>query len=260
MSGGELPERAHLAVPAVGHEHFNTNFIRTAVCELRFPTLHEIDDGKPPLRFAHALRKDYPAHVLASGVNVSAGAMAKSKTHVFTSRNALWTINLSTQALSLETSRYNSFEDFEERIAQLIDASLSFIDTDFFTRVGIRYVNVLPYERQNIAEWVNPSLVGDLAAGLYGDCTEFSGSVRGTTEVGGFLLQHGIGQSSNAPNSPTAATGGYGLDFDFYCENVEVGQATVVIQGLHKRQFEMFLWSLGPRALEKLRSAGARRV
>ncbi len=257
MSGSEQLEPAHLAVPAVEHEQFGTNFIRTAVCELRFPTLHEIDDERPPLRFAQTLRKDYPVHLLASGVNVSPGTVARSKTHIFKSRNSLWTINLSTQALSLETSHYDSFKDFEARISQLIDASLSFIDTDFFTRIGIRYVNVLPYERSSIGEWVNPALVGDLAAGLYGDCTEFSASVRGTTEVGGYLFQHGIGQG-DSQGSAAAPGRGYGLDFDFYCENVEVKQAMPVIKALHARQFEMFVWSLGDAAKEKLRSVEVR--
>lgn len=253
MTGDEQLLHAPLAVEQIEHQHFGTNFIRTAVCELRFPTLHEIDNDKPPLRFAHVLRKEYPAHAVASGVNLTAAALARNKTHVFTSRNALWSINLSTQALSLETSRYDSFRDFEARIGQLIEASLSFIDTDFFTRIGIRYVNVLPYERSTVAEWVNPSLVANLAAGLYGDCTEYSQSVRGTTEVGGYLFQHGIGQGKNASTTP-----GYGLDFDFYAENVEVKSAMSIIAALHKREYEMFMWSLGDRAKAHLKSAEVR--
>lgn len=249
MTGNPVA-RTPLGVERIDHQHFGTNFIRTAVCELRFPTLHEIDNDKPPLRFAHMLRKEYPAHVVASGVNVTPAALARNRAHVFTSRNALWTINLSTQALSLETSRYDSFRDFEARIRQLIEASLSFIDTDFFTRIGIRYVNVLPYERSTIAEWVNPSLVANLAVGLYGDCTEYSQAIRGTTEVGGYLFQHGIGQSNNLSTTPS-----YGLDFDFYAENIEVKGAMSVIEALHTREYEMFIWSLGDQAKAHLKSA-----
>ena len=253
MSSSDQPQRAHLAVPSLEHQHFGANFIKTAVCELRFPTLHEIDSDKPPLRFAHALRKDYPAHAVAAAVNVSPAAVARNRSHVFTSRNAFWTVNLSTQALSLETNRYDSFKDFEGRIGQLKEASTSFIDSDFFTRIGIRYINVLPYKRAEIAQWVNPVLVSTLGDGLYGDCSEFAQSIRGSTEVGGFLFQHGIGQSTGTNMAQAPPT--YGLDFDFYAENVEVKDAMRVVVALHTREYEMFMWSLGERAKAHLKSA-----
>jgi uncharacterized protein (TIGR04255 family) len=246
-------DRAHLSVDQVEHQHFATNFIRTAVCELRFPTLYELDADKPPAEFAHALRKEYPTHGLAPRVNVSPAALARSNAHVFTSRKGQWTINLTSHTLSLETSRYGSFEDFQARIAQLVSACRSFIDSDFFTRVGIRYINVVPYDRATIAEWINPSPVGNLASGVYGDATEHAQAVRGTTEAGGFLFQHGIGP-------PDSTRPGYGLDYDFYAENVELKDAMAVVRSLHKREFEMFMWSLGERAKLFLRSAEAGHV
>src|SRR5205085_1336055 len=64
MMNGPVTRKAHLSVPAVEHQHFDTNFIRTAVCEARFPTLYEIDGPRPPTEFAHALRQEYPVHNL----------------------------------------------------------------------------------------------------------------------------------------------------------------------------------------------------
>ena len=49
--------RAALNVPASGPAHYERNFIRQAVCELRFPTLYELEAPKPPASFALALRK-----------------------------------------------------------------------------------------------------------------------------------------------------------------------------------------------------------
>lgn len=245
---GPVTKTEHLSVPAVEHQHFNTNFIRIAVCEARFPTLYDIDDPRPPKEFAHALRREYPVHNLGRRVTLDGTSQVdKTNAHVFTSRNSRWTVNLTASTLSLETSRYDSFLDFEKRIGFLIDACQTFIDSDFFTRLGIRYVNTLPYDRDRIGQWVNPLLVNALANGTYGDVTECGQAIRGTTEAGGFFFQHGIGKDSDKR--------AYALDFDFYAENVEISEAAGVIKDLHKRQFEMFIWSLGESAKEHLRTA-----
>ena len=244
---GIAPKGAHLAVPAVDHQTFETNFIRTAVCELRFPTLYEIDTHRPPADFARALRHEYPVHALGQRLVMNPGGMDKTNAHVFTSRNVRWTINLTMSTLSIETSRYESFVDFEERISFLIDACQSFIDSDFFTRVGIRYINSLPYKREELGEWINPVLVSALASGVYGDPTESGQAIRGTTEVGGFFFQHGIGLEGEKR--------GYGLDYDFYAENIEVKDAKNVVAALHKREYEMFIWCLGERARAHLATA-----
>ena len=237
--------KAGLAVPSCARQHFPRNFIKTAVCEFRFPTLHDIDGPKPPLAFAKALRKEYPTHSVMAGVNVSPTNVDRSTTHVFKSKRGLWSVNLRASTLSLETSRYDSFEEFEKRIAELADACQSFIDSDFFTRVGIRYVNMLPYDRSKISEWVNPSLVGNLASGIFGDATEHSQQVRGTTDEGGFLLQHGIGTEGDKV--------GYGVDLDFYAEDVDVTETMAVVRKLHTRQYDLFMWVLGDGAKQELK-------
>jgi uncharacterized protein (TIGR04255 family) len=240
---------AYLSVEAVEHKQFATNFIRTAVFELRFPTLYELESPKPPAEFAHALRKEYPVHAIGQRVNMSAGAVATSNAHMFTSRNSRWTVSLTTSTLSLETARYESFVDFDQRIEFLINSCKSFIDSDFFTRVGLRYQNALPYNRASIAEWVNPVLVSGLAGGVFGDATEYAQAIRGATECGGFYFQHGMANE--------AGKVGYGIDLDFYAENVEVKDSMEVVRALHKREYEMFMWALGEKAKHQLNTAKA---
>ncbi len=46
-----------LSVPDVGSAHYEQNFIRLAVCELRFPTLFEVE--APPLALSKAVRKEW---------------------------------------------------------------------------------------------------------------------------------------------------------------------------------------------------------
>lgn len=231
-----------LAVPSVERRQFARNFIKTAVCELRFPTLLELDSPRPPLEFAKALRREYPTHDVVSSVNL--GTSAKQSAHTFKSKRGQWSVTLRTASLSLETHSYESFDDFEARIGALVDACQSFIDSDFFTRIGVRYVNAFPYDRATITDWINPDLAGTLHSGIFGDASEFAQQVRGETSVGGFLLQHGIVQDSKEPS--------YGLDLDFYAEDVEVSAAKQVVRALHEREFDLFMWAISSEAKRRL--------
>lgn len=235
-----------LHVPRAESAHFSRNFIRLAVCELRFPTLFELESERPPLRFAKALRKEYPSYDLQKDVNLHAAGLAQATAHVFRSKNRRWTVSLRAAALSLETSHYDAFQEFESRLAIVLEAGKVAIDSEFFTRVGLRYINALPFDASDIQHWVNPSLVQPLGDGTFGDVDEYWQAVRGSTEVGGYNFRHGI------PTSPQAGRSEYVLDFDFFREDVPVAETLATVQKLHELEFSMFAWSLGPKAKEHL--------
>jgi uncharacterized protein (TIGR04255 family) len=247
-----MNDAKHLAVPAVEHRLFSRNFIKQAVCELRFPTLHEIDSPKPPLEFAHAIRKEYPTHEVRDNLKVTRAGnspVLKTTTHLFHSKKARWSVSLRPSSLTIETSNYDSFESFGERIRFVIQACRSFIDSEFFTRIGMRYINSLPYERSSVASWINPDLVAVLSSGMFGDPSELGQQVRGTTDDGGYYFQNGLGDEDGKRV--------YILDFDFFAEDVEVKGAMDAIGRLHTRQYDMFMWCLGDEAKRHLESRGA---
>jgi uncharacterized protein (TIGR04255 family) len=91
-----------LSVPDAGSAHYQKNFIRLAVCELRFPTLFEVEAETPPLGLSKALRKEYPTHELLKNVAVNLGGIAHSNAHAFRSKKGRWSVTLRAAALSLE--------------------------------------------------------------------------------------------------------------------------------------------------------------
>ncbi len=238
----EPPSPRPLNVPAAHTAHYAKNFIRQAVCELRFPTLFELESDRPPQAFSKALRKEYPSYELLNDVNLNLGGVAHANAHAFRSRRRRWSVILRASALSLETSRYDAFDNFAKRLAFVLEAAKATIDSDFFTRVGLRYINAFPFSSDEINQWVNPALVSPLGEGTFGDVDEHSQTVRGITTAGGYRFQHGL------------ATGGkeYFLDFDFYREDVTVAETLNVVRTLHELEFSMFLWSLGPKARQDL--------
>ena len=235
--------RRILNVPPAGPAHYPRNFIRQAVCELRFPTIFEIEDQRPPASFWKVVRKDFPVHDVLKNVNLGLASIAQANAHQFRSKQSRWTVVLRTSAITLETSRYDSFEEFERQLSTVVEAAKQTIDSDFFTRVGLRYINMLPCAPGEVDGWVNPSLIGPLAQGVYGDVEEHAQQVRGSTDCGGYFFQHGIG----ADGGPSGRKG-YILDFDFYREEVGVEEAMATVRRLHDLEFCMFTWALGDKA------------
>lgn len=60
-------ERAPATIPTQDRVEFEHNFIRTAVCELRFPTLVEFQEGEL-VDFQRRLRKEFP--IVDAGLNL----------------------------------------------------------------------------------------------------------------------------------------------------------------------------------------------
>ncbi|HKT26820.1 TIGR04255 family protein [Dyella sp.] len=237
-----------LNVPKVAPAHYDRNFIRNAVCELRFPTIFEIEDQRPPSGFWRTLRKDFPIHSVLNGVQVGPASMAKANAHQFTSKRSRWTVVLKPSSITLETAQYDSFDEFEAQLRTVIAAAKHTIDSDFFTRIGLRYINTLPCRPRDVAGWVNPVLVGPLVDGVFGDVDVHFQQIRGTTDCGGYLFQHGLGVDAG----PGIGKEGYVLDFDFYREEVGVEDALATVRRLHELEFSMFSWALGDRAREYL--------
>ena len=237
-----------LNVPAVASAHYKENFIRQVVCELRFPTLFDLDSSKPPIALAQALRKEYPNYQTVNNVNLSTGGLPKTNnSHIFRSKQNKWATSISPSSLTLETTAYSSFEEFHSRINDIVKAASKVIDTDFFTRVGLRYINSIPYpDDDDIREWINPDLVQILASGIYGELQEHSQRVAGLASFGGgYLFQHGLGEIINNETS-------YTLDFDFFKEDVPVTESMSLLKVMHDQEFSMFTWALGKKAKAQL--------
>lgn len=239
-------EQQHLNLPRVAPANFARNFISQVVCELRFPVLFDLDKDRAPASFVGALRKSYPVYEAYKEVKMGMdGRNTHSAVHIFRGRHG-WAISLRPSSVVLETSKYESFEKFAEQLEMLIGISQPVIDSDFFTRVGLRYTNTLPYEPGAIDGWVNPDLVRPLASGFFGRPIECSGRIGGTTPDGGYVFAYGIGESTQGKGTA------YVLDFDLYTEDVPVNETMPLVQRLHEYEFSMFSWAIGDKAREHL--------
>lgn len=244
-----------LRMPSTANQgHYKRNYLQQTVCELRFPTLMGLGDARPPEKFANALRKAYPIYGLVNEVTVNIGMPqhAASLAHQFKTANGHWAVSLKSNALTLETGQYTKFEDLLARLMTVLDAAMLVIDSDFFTRVGLRYINVVKTSGGlDMTSWVNPQLVQPLGAQLFTGIAEYNGRLQLATPDGGLLLQHGLAQKQEAGPAGAAQASplpNYVIDIDVFRNEVAASDVALALQRGHDQAFTLFDWSLGPLA------------
>lgn len=231
-----------LIVPLEESLRYDTNFIKTAVCELRFPTLLELEE-RPPIKFQNALKKLYPFFSKAQAVPVNPGrVLIPEARYLFESKKRDWTIALKPSTLSLETTSYIDFGDFSERFNEVLDEVGGFLDTDFLTRIGLRYINGIPLPKDidfsDIDKWINPVLVSALKGGAFGSLRAFHCEVGGYISLeglddGGYTFRHGLGSGGDQENESIL----YMLDYDYFIEGVEFNKVQDVITQFNAQNF-----------------------
>jgi uncharacterized protein (TIGR04255 family) len=233
-------------------DRFKRNFLKQAVCELRFPTLMELGEQRPPSSFVKALRKDYPHLELNNEVTfgIGGGNAGSSNIHIFRSSKMNWSVSLKQNALSIETTSYSGFDNLRERILQIIDAAEIIIDSDFFTRIGLRYINVVKSGDEEVTKWINPLLTNPITSESFRGINEFSGRIQLMAEDGGCLLQHGIQLNNPTPDTPPKPD--YLIDIDTYRSEVSLSNTATSIDIMHRQAFDIFDWTLTDRARDFL--------
>jgi uncharacterized protein (TIGR04255 family) len=246
MTGGAQ----YLNVPNIDSVRYTHNFIKTAVCEFRFPTLLELEE-KFPVSLQKKLRKDYPNYSEQRGVTLSSDtAKVNDKRYRFESKKHEWTVTLKPSTLSLETTHYTTFEDFSSRINVLLKIFKDFLDTDYFTRVGLRYINIIPIDNNDLTDWINPELTSLITSGVLGSSIDYRAEIHGIIPEGNFIFRHGTNKEEMEDG--TLHRFNYFLDMDYYDEAIEYDNAYDLIDKYHKHNFSLFMWSLGRKAIEKM--------
>lgn len=248
------PEIEGLNLPHVEQVTYTRNFIRQAVCELRFPTQLEMEN-KPPIELQKRLRKDYPLYQKLESVNLKPGDSVPERhdKHIFRSRDRKWSVAFTASSISLETEEYRDFASFAARMRRMLEAAEGSIDSDFFTRLGMRYINAIPSgsKKAELAEWVNPQLVAALVSGTYGRVVHYWNEVKGACDGGQYTFAHGFQQGAAPAGTPAE----YILDFDFFGENVGIESVHELASLFNQQCFDFFRWAAGTRTLDAMKQS-----
>jgi len=232
---------SYLTLPSAERTRFEKNFIKTAVCELRFPALLEFET-RPPVELQRELRKDFP-HYERQQQPVPFNESETEVVHRLRSKKGDWLISFKPSSIALQTSRYTHFEEFRAQLETVINKSSPLLDTDFFTRVGLRYINELHIEDGTLEGWIRQDLIAPAVEGVYGPVERFVQEVRGKSQWGKYTFRHGV--EANKADF-------YTVDFDFWDENVEVDRVLPMVTEFNKEIFLFFLWAVGPKVMDRM--------
>ena len=142
-----------LSLPAPDKRQLARSPLALVVCQVQFEELAAATDARLAVRFSQALggrTGPYPRlePVSIQTINVVGGPAGMQSTAQprqgwrLQSSDGYWTVVLMPDHVALETSRYTTWsDDFQKRIADVLDATGRLIEPAIEQRLGLRYVN-----------------------------------------------------------------------------------------------------------------------
>jgi uncharacterized protein (TIGR04255 family) len=140
------------------------------IAQVRFPPVMSIERPDFVGPFQEAIRSSYPVLRPEREVGTVVGAqglpqMQSGSIWRFHDSPGIWRASLSTNFLALETIGYTSRDDFLARLVSLLQALDAHIGLGLVDRLGVRYIDRIPWEGPVAARsMVRPEIMGVLAA------------------------------------------------------------------------------------------------
>lgn len=249
---------------------YRNNPLVEVVCQLRFPAILEIDTTSPA-EFQRALRSEFPLMMEASEVRLEMPGQPREaeagpgfvigalqplggRNWQFSSRDGSWTVTLARGFLALRTTAYVRWEDFCERLRGPLDALIQTYEPSFFTRIGLRYIDVINRARLGIPETPWSNLVTPPFTGLLG--SSLADSVRGFESMHEVALEDGGGTArivaklvvENATSEQC-----FMIDGDYFDHReTEIAEAWARLDFLHHRASRLLSWATSEPLREAL--------
>ncbi len=262
MTGEDTLERqgSHSSLfkfPIVERKVFKNNFLKDVIVELRFPTFLRLKESEP-VGISEAIRSQFPIYDPSQQMQMTPlGTTDRQPVYRFLNRKQDKAVEITAShlVLSCKGIAYMSFDDFLETIEFLVKACTPHLETDFFTRVGLRYVNFVGGMQSNgtdLKAWINQELVapvGGEIGSVHSAWTELAGPLM---DGAGYTFRYGLSPPSESQNRQ------FVLDWDYNKQSVEVGDCAKLLSEFHGLHYPFFWWSLGEKAKEALENGTAK--
>jgi uncharacterized protein (TIGR04255 family) len=242
---------------------YTRNPLKEVICQLNFPAILRIDT-ELPTNFQEGLRALYPIfkeeqaatlriNLPSSQPQVPAeqlGLRANRTVYRFLSEDSFWTVTLARDSLSMSAKSYRTWEDFSEHFKVPFEMLLSEYKPSFFTRIGLRYLNVidrkeLGLEGEPWSELLKPHIAGELSSAEIADRIQSAVSqlsVLLDDEGGLVLINHGLvgNEISNQGDDLS-----YLIDNDFSIgRKTEVNDALAKLNYFNRFSGRLFQWCI----------------
>jgi uncharacterized protein (TIGR04255 family) len=239
---------------------YDKNPLEFVICQLRFPPILKIEADLPS-GFQEAVRSQFPLFSDArptAGVGLPPelskllGAMLPTpmpRTYEFASADSTWQITLTRESLALTCRKYKRWEEFRTVFVGALSALSENYAPSFFSRIGLRYRDVICRSELNLAkvpwnELLRAELAGEFHSPIANNITIANHQLvlamsNGRAQA---LIQHGI-----APRQPDQEICYY-IDNDFSTEQrSSTNDAMETLDYFSKQSWRLFRWCIGDR-------------
>ncbi|MCJ7511194.1 MAG: TIGR04255 family protein, partial [Dehalococcoidia bacterium] len=221
--------------------HYPRTGLKTVVCQVRFNPILKIGQ-QLPAEFQDLVRHAFPQFFQEESAEfrIAPGALeavpSTSLVWRFRSDDGSWTAGLASGSLSLETTQYRDFGDFESRFRIVEQALESVYGLDHYVRVGLRYINIFTPDEfpGRWSDKFNPTLVGPMADPILGS------KVRESRQA--FILAH---EDWTIRVSHGTENDHYRLDIDHATEvRVDAKDVLERLRDFNGRIYQVFRWAI----------------
>ncbi len=193
---------------------YGKNPLEVVICQLRFPAILKIS-SESPVDFQEALR--------------------------------VWQITLTQDSLALQCTAYKRWEEFRQELLTALDLLGKIYEPSFFTRIGLRYRDVITREALGLkdvpwGELLSARLASEFHSPI-SDAVEGSWhqlSLRMQGDAAKVTLQHGLGSKGGEVC--------YSIDSDFYtAEQTGAQNAPTILNYFNRQGGRLFRWCIADR-------------
>jgi uncharacterized protein (TIGR04255 family) len=181
---------------------YGSNYLRLVLCQIQFPILMRFDEPAFQGSLQEALRVEYPRVQQEQQIAVTmglGGGLVSSPAGAqwrYQDLDGAWSVVLQRNFAGLETSRYDDYEDFEQRLSRLLQA-LAQHGITVCERLGLRYINEFRHaDGARPSDWkilLREDLLGIASEELLDGRIEHAVQDIRTTRVDGTLvMRHGF--------------------------------------------------------------------
>ena len=142
------------------------------VAQVRFPPVLSVANGEFIAPFQEAIRDAYPTLRPDQSQRVVFGPGGPIETRTdtiwrFFDKSESWSVTLAPDFMALQTSDYESRDDFFQRLSIVLEALRAHIRTDKIDRLGVRYIDRMPVcNPADLTSLVRPEVTGVLGTAL----------------------------------------------------------------------------------------------
>ncbi len=241
------------------------------VFQVRFSNISEVTDPGYIEPFKNAIQNRYrvfaPSKQIGMQFDFISGEPRRLETVQwrFTDEDENWTVVLAPDFLTLETRRYEHFEDFLSQLRFVLGVLTEHIRPKVGTRIGLRYINEIRLGTERLASVIRPELLGPLSvAGLEEHVAQSNQEVLlRLSEDRSIQVRHGLFPDGGAvqPRTGEQPPSGpfYLLDFDasriFSAPTLLRIEADIIqeyVKEYHDDLETLFRWSITEEFTESL--------